>query len=164
MQPPLIVIGASDVMRDALEPYSEVGHIQHHPTAESAQFALLDAATDPASPGYVPVHAHPLQACGVGVSRWAAHVAYGPLAYGPLVVGPAGRLPHGGHTLVLGWNIDPDPGRSRRVQDGSVTGQDPDTTVWQAATVVAADLVVDLARPDAMPIVVRYLEWKSVPA
>lgn len=163
---PLIVIGATQPIRAALEPYAQVGHIEHHPTAEDAHFALTEAATTPGQ-SHVGVHVHPLHGKAIGVepSRWEAHVAYGPEAYGPIVVGGTrpgvGRLSHSGHTLVLGWQVDPDPGRSRRVRGGAVTGADPDTLAWQVAVALSADVVVDLGQSAGLPFLIRYLEWKS---
>lgn len=153
---PLIVVGASDAMRDALAGYTEAGHIEFHPTAEAAHFALLDLSTT-----------HPELELGVLPPEhgWNVHVAYGPLAYGPLMVGntsgDSGRLPHTGHTLVLCWDVDPDPGKPHRVVEGQVTGTVPDTTVWQVAVAVSADRVVDLGRSVGLPFLVRYLEWKD---
>lgn len=141
---PLIVIGATPPMRHALEPYAQAGHIEYHPTAEVAHYALADAATHPEADG-----------------RWPVHVAYGPDAYGGVIVERAARLPHTGHTLVLGWNIDHEPNKPRRVTDGRITGTDPNTLVWQAGTVVSADKVIDLATDAGLPFLVRYLEWKD---
>jgi hypothetical protein len=155
---PLIVIGASDVMRTALEPYREVGHIEHHPTAQTAHYALADLRVTPEHP----------QVLSFEATRrpygWAAHVAYGPLYYGPLMAaGTTGsaRLAHTGHTLVLTWDVDPEPGKPRRVLDGQVAGEHPDTTPWQVAAAVSADYVVDLGRPVGLPFLIRLLEWKD---
>jgi hypothetical protein len=150
---PLIVIGADHCMRTALEPYAEVGHIEFHPTAEAAHYALADRSanqeTDPDDP------------CSCG-SIWCAHVAYAPGAYGPLVAGGGhGRLPHTGRTLVLCWDVDAHPEQPRRVVDGQVSGTDPDTRPWQAATLVSADYVVDVATPGAGEFLARLLAWKD---
>jgi hypothetical protein len=145
---PLIVIGATDAMRQALGPYAEVGHIEHHPTAQAAHFALQDAAT------------HQLDTKDDQL-RWRVHVAYGPLAYGPAIVDPHARLPHSGHTLTLGWMVNHEPSRPRRYVSGEVSGTDPATVIWQAATVLHADHVIDLARPVGVSFLVRYLEWKD---
>lgn len=148
---PLIVIGATEPMRTALEPYAQVGHIEHHLTAEDAHFALSESGTP--------------RTHGEGGMAWRVHVAYGPEAYGAIVVGGTrpgnGRLAHSGHALVLAWNVDPDPGRPRQIRDHVVTGTDPDTLVWQAAAALPADLIVDLGREAGLPFLVGYLEWKS---
>lgn len=147
---PLIVIGATAAMRDALEPYDQVGHIEHHPTAEAAYYALIDAGS---------------LFVGTGVRMgWPVHVAYGPDYYGPLVVARStgtARLGHTGYTFVLGWDVDPDPGRARRVVDGQVADLPRDTTPWQVSAAISADYVVDLARPVGLPFLVRVLEWKD---
>lgn len=156
---PLIVIGAPDVMRTALEPYAEVGHIEHHTTAEEAQYALADreAALPGDTEGLLDLPTS---------ERWRVHAAYGPLAYGPLIsAGTTGhwttRLGHTGHTLILGWELDPEPSRPRRVIGHEVGGVNPNTMAWQAATVVGADVVVDVSLPAGLPFLTRYLEWKS---
>jgi hypothetical protein len=153
---PLIVIGATDAMRTALAPYAQVGHIEHHPTAEVAYFALLDAL--------VQLHQHDDHpALTLTEAGWSVHVAYGPLAYGALIAhpSPVGRMPHTGHTLALGWQIDPAPSRPSRVMDGAEIDLDRDTLVWQAATAASADQVVDLATDAGLPFLIKYLEWKS---
>jgi len=159
---PLIVIGATEPIRTALEPYAQVGHIEHHLTAEDAHFALMDATRDPQAVRVLGEITYVRDAVD---TTWNAHVAYGPEAYGAIAVGGTrpgqGRLAHSGHTLVLGWNIDPDPGRSRRVHGQAVTGTDPDTLPWQVGTALPADMIVDLAQPAGLPFLVRYLEWKS---
>lgn len=150
---PLIVIGAPDEMRTALEPYAQVGHIEHHPTAEAAHFALLDLLDKDPELGALPPE--------VG---WNVHVAYGPRAYGALaagnILGTSGRLRHGGRTLVLAWDVDPDPGRPRRVIEGRAD-LPPITTPWQVSAAISADYVVDLAREVGLPFLVRLLEWKD---
>jgi hypothetical protein len=151
---PLIVIGADDVVRAALEPYAQVGHIEHHPTAETAHWSLVAA-------GAV-YEDHPLLA--PIDPRWSVHVGYGPDYFGQLAVGSTAlpsRLPHAGHTLILAHDVDPDPGRAIRVTDGAPAGEPPITTCWQAAVAVSADRVLDLAQPDAVAHLVAYLEWKS---
>jgi hypothetical protein len=149
---PLIVIGATEPIRAALEPYAQVGHIEHHPTAEDAHRALGDSGT-PSTPA------------DTGIWQWCVHAAYGPEAYGPIVVGGTrpgtARLAHSGHTLVLGWNIDPDPGAPRRVRGQQITGSDPDTLPWQVAVALSADQIVDLSKPAGLPFLISYLEWKS---
>jgi hypothetical protein len=146
---PLIVIGADDVVRAALEPYAQVGHIEYHPTAEAAHWSLVAAEV-----GYV----------DYDDERWPVHVGYGPDYFGQLAVGSTSqhsRLEHAGHTLILAHDVDPDPGRVIRVQDGAPRGEPPITTCWQAAVAVSADRVLDLAQPDAVAHLVAYLEWKS---
>jgi hypothetical protein len=146
---PLIVIGATTAMREALEPYAQVGHIEHHPTAEDAHWALLESGAS----------ADTLEGRG-----WDVHVAYGPEAYGSLIVGHnAGthRLQHSGRTFVFCWDVDPDPGRPRRVMGGQVVEPHPDTTPWQVSAAISADYVVDLAREVGVPFLVRLLEWKD---
>jgi hypothetical protein len=148
---PLVVIGATEPIRAALELYAQVGHIEHHPTAEDAHFALGESGTAPAR--------------GEHGTAWPVHVGYGPMSHGAIAVAGSqpgnGRLAHSGHTLVLGWFIDPNPGKARQVRGNTVTGIDPDTLAWQAAVALSADIVVDLAQPSAVPFLTRYLEWKS---
>lgn len=150
---PLIVIGADVPVRMALAPYAQVGHIDYHPTAEAAHYALCDDA----------------EGTEIGPDAdgaWPVHVAYGPEGYRALTVGSIGgryhsRLLHTGHTLVLGHGIDPDPGKPIRVSGGQPQGEPPDTSPWQAAVAVSADRVLDLAHEDAVAHLVAYLEWKS---
>lgn len=152
---PLIVLGATDVMRTALAPYAEVGHIEHHPTAEAAYFALLDALQL--------AHQHDDRpALTLTEAGWSVHVAYGPLVYGALIAHPgASRMPHTGHTLALGWQIDPAPSRPSRVTAGEPAELHRDTLVWQAATAASVDAVVDLSKDVGLPFLISYLEWKS---
>jgi hypothetical protein len=153
---PLIVIGADDLVKTALEPYAQVGHIAYHPTAEAAHYALCDAA---AREG--------LQMLVVDDELgWPVHVGYGPEGYGALTVGSVAsqrmaRLRHTGHTLILGHDIDPDPGRPVRFLGGGPAGEPPNTSVWQAAIAVSADHILDLGHEYAVAHLVAYLEWKS---
>jgi len=155
---PLIVIGASDAMRAALEPYAEVGHIEHHPTAERAYFALLDLLRESHQ-----TDDHP--ELSLTENGWNVHVAYGPDSYGALATGStsgtSARLPHLGRTLVLAWNLDPDPGRPRRVVDGAAPELPDPNMPWQVAAAISADYVVDMSGTQALPFLVRLLEWKD---
>jgi hypothetical protein len=158
---PLIVIGATPVIRQALEPYAEVGHIMFHPTAEAAHYALVDAVAAGELEAPEPNMTNPEE------PRWVAHVAYGPDYYGPLVAAHSSgttRLPHDGHTLVLGWELDYESRRRPiRVLTGTPTAQPEDTTPWHVMAAISADYTVDLKQDTGLPFLVRYLAWKDAP-
>lgn len=148
---PLIVIGADDECRSLLELYAEVGHIEYHPTAEDAHYGLLDAAENRMR----------IDSTTEGV--WHVNVAYGPAAYGQLTTGHMGRetrLPHSGHTLVLGLDLHEAPSVIR-MRGGTQEHEQPGNAIWQVAAVVGADLVVDLTSPEALSFMASYLGWKE---
>lgn len=159
---PLIVIGATDRVTEILTPFAEVGHISYHPTAEAANHALVDAFMDESLPEPTAQMTDRL--------GWRCHVAYGPKAYGDLCAARAGagtlaeaKLPHSGHTLILGLDVH-EPKRSIRAVAGEPAEEPEQTMIWQAAVNARADLIVDLESTDAVTHLVGYLAWKSVPA
>jgi hypothetical protein len=157
---PLIVIGATQAMTDLLHPYAEVGHIEYHRSAEEAHWTLSDALNRAYSASGVTELL--VQATEDG--RWQAHVAYGPDCFGPIAVARVGTNPpllgHMGHTLLLGYEVH-EPPANIRVRDGAEAGMPEDTMIWQAAVLASADLIVDMASPEAISHMANYLEWKD---
>ncbi len=162
---PLIVIGATDRVKEILTPYAEVGHISYHPTAEAAHRALLDGmpVVQPNPPETLVAYS----GADMLNDQWLVHVAYGPKAFGPLCTGLAGTgallntmLPHAGHTLMFGLDVH-DPKLVIRAIEGHPVEEPEQTMIWQAGINAKADLVLDLESTDAVNKLVRYLEWKS---
>jgi hypothetical protein len=158
---PLIVIGATDRVREILEPYAEVGHIQYHGTAEEAHHALTDETVAEMSNNEL---AEPmLEADG----RWSVHVGYGPASWGALCRASVGfqvqneaRLPHSGHTLVLGVDVH-EPPSSIRAVGGEPETEPEHTMIWSAGVILPADLILDVENPEAIRHLIGYLEWKD---
>ncbi|HEY2101499.1 MAG TPA: hypothetical protein VGH72_33885 [Pseudonocardia sp.] len=145
---PLIIIGATASIRTKIEADSAPVEVHYHATAELAFRDLLERRVSADDTG-----------------RFAVHVAYGPLAFGPLAMGRVGsvtsaRLEHTGHTIILCWDVDQDPGRPRPVVDGQVDDRaHPDDAIWQAMTAVHADTILDVHVSEApLTHLVRYLD------
>ena len=138
---PLIFIGATPEMQELMAPLLDVARF--YPTAEAAHRGLQDAFAE-----------LPVSTTEAPGGAWPVHVAYGPGAFGPLAVARIGsvssaRLAHTGYTIVLGHHVDGQPGAPRPVIDGQAPTMAEDRSIWQAATAVHADLMLDLATTDA---------------
>jgi hypothetical protein len=158
---PLIVIGATDRVREILEPYAQVGHIQYHRTAEDAHRALTDETVAEMAADEL---AEPMLEAD---SRWSVHVAYGPASWGALCRANVGfqvqneaRLPHSGHTLVFGLDVH-EPALSIRAVGGEPEIEPEHTMIWSAGVMVRADLILDLENPEAIRHLIGYLDWKD---
>lgn len=143
---PLIVIGADEPTRQACET-EEANRpdldIQFFEDAESAAYALndgLDAAARDGRPGPYFVDFDTRR------NAWQCSVAYGPKVFGKAAIGQDVKLAHTGWTLVLTW-APGDPAAPRRMVGGKPEGEDQSTIAWQAAPMLAANLVIDLAEP-----------------
>jgi hypothetical protein len=155
---PLIVIGATDRVREILEPYAEAGHISYHPTVEAAYHALSDELVR---------HSHDTAATMTPSGHWRVHVAYGPAAWGYLTRGQVGAaavapatLPVAGHKLIFGLDVHEPPPAIRAI-GGEPETEPEHTMIWTAATVASVDLVADLENPNAIEHLINYLSWKS---
>jgi hypothetical protein len=140
---PLIVIGATEEIQELVRP--ELPLASFYPTAEEAHNGLIDASF-----------------ADLNANGWNVHVAYGPHAFGPLATGRVGavtsaRLAHIGWTAILGHSVNATPGRPRRVIEGQMPSEAEDRSIWQAASAVSADLMLDMATPDAPQYLANWL-------
>jgi hypothetical protein len=148
---PLIVIGADERTGSALRQCGAEPDCRFYDNTEDAAYALNDdlrqavaASVHYGAPGVVEFDGHR--------NAWRVNVAYGPKVLGLAATGQPVRLPHTGWTLVLAWNL-PDIRTSRRVVGGVLSGPDEPTIPTQAATMLGANVIVDLSAPatDATP-------------
>lgn len=148
---PLIVIGADETVAQSLTEPS-LGRTLTTPlmffdTAEEATHALnaeLDRAVQLGEPTPDLVE---FDGAGEG---WRANVLYGPRMLGLATIGQPARLAHTGWTVILTHDVlDDDPSKPRRVVAGVPEGVDRSSIVWQAAPMLRAHFVVDVAARDA---------------
>lgn len=160
---PLIVIGADEVVMRALtrenlgrEPQCLVRFFDSAEIAMQALNAGLAAAI--AKAGYVVDSgqdmSHGLDDQVVVWDRsdqgWMANVFYGPKALGEATIGKPQRLAHTGWTAILTHSVqDSDPAKPRRMMAGIPEGEDQSSIVWQAAPMLQANFVVDVAARDS---------------
>lgn len=141
---PLIVIGADERTTAAFQQCPvPIQPCRFYEDTEAAAYELNDAMRTAIADGYP---GPGLVQFDASRNAWRANVAYGPKALGLAVTGQPVKLPHTGWTLALVWS-PVDPAASRRVVGGAPEGRDQTTLAWQAAVMVAAHVIIDLAVP-----------------
>lgn len=150
---PVVIIGADATVREAFQAWADDGvQVLTYETAEDATYALTDRLT--AGDTLVEQAAD---------GQWECTVVYADKAFGPALCGKPERLAHTGWTIVAGAGIDRNPERPRRVVDGQAAPVATSTIVWQAAVVLQASLVVDVATAGGLSDVRHLLEERPTP-
>lgn len=86
-------------------------------------------------------------------NAWRANVAYGPRALDLDATRQPTKLPHTGWTLALTWSIA-DATVPRRVVDGTRKDRDAATLLPQVASILGANILIDLSVQDTSGVAV----------
>ena len=157
---PTIVIGADEATRDELNTRwrAATGAGADGPwffdTAEEAVFRMTEELGRAASTAEAQAEGENTMGGDMPLwsqaedSRWEVNVLWGPGAWGFALSGHKPELAHTGWTGVFGAHVDEEPERPRRVLDGTAQGVNPDTRIWQAATMLRAHVAFDVYGQD----------------
>lgn len=147
---PTIVIGADEATRDELNTrwWAATGAgaphgLAFYDTAELALFALVDGLQFRSGSGaddFTTLESTP--------DGWPINVLWGPVAWGLVLSGQKPELAHTGWTALFGAHIDNEPEKPRRMVGGTPQGSAADTTIWQAAVMMRAQVAFDVYGQD----------------
>jgi hypothetical protein len=156
---PVVVIGADDSVREALETWDAGTHVLLYDTAEDAEYGLSDLRSQGLQGSAIP---SPPERGDDG--RWQVTVVYGPKSFGPLVTaGDSARLAHSGWTVLADRMIRDDQAVPRRVRDNQVEGQPTDTLVFEAMARAQANYLLVTGVPGSLDALRATLQARLMP-